>query len=59
MKKINWGVIGLGNVAQRFLESFSEVENANLIAIASKNKIKLEENVKKTIIDLKKPNRRM
>jgi len=47
MKKINWGVIGLGNVAQKFLESFSEVKNANLVAIASNNKYKLEENKNK------------
>jgi predicted dehydrogenase len=43
MKKINWGVIGLGNIAQQFLESFSEVRNAKLIAIASNDKHKLEE----------------
>lgn len=43
MKKINWGVIGLGNIAQQFLESFSEVKNAKLIAIASNDKYKLEE----------------
>ena len=40
MKKINWGVIGLGNIAQKFLESFSEVKNANLVAIASNDKFK-------------------
>ena len=47
MKKINWGVIGLGNIAQKFLESFSEVKNANLVAIASNDKFKLEENKNK------------
>ena len=47
MKKINWGVIGLGNIAQKFLESFSEVKNANLVAIASNDKYKLEENKSK------------
>ena len=47
MKKINWGVIGLGNIAQKFLESFSEVKNANLVAIASNDKFKLEENKSK------------
>ena len=51
MKKINWGVIGLGNIAQKFLESFSEVKNANLVAIASKNKYKLEENKSKLNIN--------
>tara|TARA_B100000902_G_scaffold99842_1_gene102247 strand:+ start:287 stop:1315 length:1029 start_codon:yes stop_codon:yes gene_type:complete len=47
MKKINWGVIGLGNIAQRFLESFLEVQNSNLLAIASKDSLKLEQNQKK------------
>ena len=47
MKKINWGVIGLGNIAQKFLESFSGVKNSSLLAIASKDNLKLEENKKK------------
>ncbi len=47
MKKINWGVIGLGNIAQKFLESFSDVQNSNLLAIASNNNLKLEQNKKK------------
>ena len=47
MKKINWGVIGLGNIAQRFSESFLEVQNSNLLAIASKDSLKLEQNKKK------------
>jgi predicted dehydrogenase len=42
MKKINWGIIGLGNVAQNFLEGFSNAENANLLAISSKNIEKLK-----------------
>ena len=25
MKNINWGIIGLGNIANKFAESFSEV----------------------------------
>ena len=41
MRKINWGIIGLGNVAQKFLEGFQGVENSNLLAIASKNKSKI------------------
>ena len=47
MKKINWGVIGLGNIAQTFSESFFEVQNSNLLAIASKDTFKLEQNKKK------------
>lgn len=41
MQKVNWGIIGLGNVAQRFLEGFFGVRNSNLLAIASKSKSKL------------------
>ena len=42
MKKLNWGIIGLGNIAQRFSEGFFEVKNANLLAVASRNLSKLE-----------------
>ena len=41
MRKLNWGVIGLGNVAQKFLEGFYGVENSNLLAIASRDKSKV------------------
>ena len=34
---INWGIIGLGNMANKFASSIAEVENANLKAIASNN----------------------
>jgi len=37
MKNINWGIIGLGNIANKFAESFSEVSNCSLKGIASKN----------------------
>ena len=40
MRKLNWGIIGLGNVAQKFLEGFQGVENSNLLAIASRSKTK-------------------
>ena len=40
MRKLNWGIIGLGNVAQKFLEGFHGVENSNLLAIASRSKTK-------------------
>ena len=36
MRKVNWGIIGLGNIAQKFMEGFTGVENSNLLAIASK-----------------------
>ena len=53
MKKINWGIIGLGNIAQNFSDSFQEVRNANLLAISSNNPIKLEKFQKKYDIDKK------
>jgi len=37
MKKISWGIIGLGNIALQFADAFKYVKNANLKAISSKN----------------------
>ena len=42
MEKINWGIIGLGNIAQSFSEGFLNVNNARLLAISSNNISKLE-----------------
>lgn len=42
MKKINWGIIGLGNIAHEFSKAFSEINNAKLLAISSKNENKLK-----------------
>ena len=39
--KINWGLIGLGNISKIFAEAFQSTKNANLLAIASKNEKKL------------------
>ena len=41
MKKISWGIIGLGNIANKFADAFSIVDNANLKGIASLNNNKL------------------
>jgi predicted dehydrogenase len=38
---IKWGVIGAGNMGRIFAESIKEVDNANLIAVASTNKKRL------------------
>ena len=55
MKKINWGIIGLGNIAQSFSEGFHNCDNARLLAVSSnknekldqyKNNFKLEHNIK-------------
>ena len=48
MKRINWGIIGLGNIAYSFLKSFEKTENCQLKGIASKNLQNLE-NFKKRI----------
>ena len=39
---INWGIIGLGNMANQFANAINEVEDAKLIAVASRSKYKLE-----------------
>ena len=39
---INWGIVGLGNMAHHFANSINNVENANLVAIASSSKSKSE-----------------
>ena len=38
---VKWGIIGLGNVAHEFANSFYNTKNAKLIAIASKSQSKL------------------
>ena len=42
MKKVNWGIIGLGNIATKFADGFKNSENAQLIAISSNNSNKLK-----------------
>ena len=38
---IRWGIIGLGNIANKFAESIKEVNNSKLIAIGSSTQKKL------------------
>ena len=42
MKKVNWGIIGLGAIAIQFAKGFKNLNNSNLLAIASNNKEKLD-----------------
>jgi len=42
MKKINWGIIGLGNIAQSFSDGFFNVNNSRLLAVSSRDSKKLE-----------------
>lgn len=37
LKKVNWGIIGTGNIANKFAEAFKYVDNANLQAIGSRD----------------------
>ena len=41
MRKINWGIIGLGNIALKFASGFKNINNAILKSISSKNPEKL------------------
>jgi predicted dehydrogenase len=42
MKKVNWGIIGLGGIAEVFSDAFDEAENAQLLAVASREPKKLD-----------------
>tara|TARA_B100001057_G_C22857077_1_gene953073 strand:+ start:127 stop:1155 length:1029 start_codon:yes stop_codon:yes gene_type:complete len=42
MRRINWGIIGLGNIANKFSKEFDKIGNAKLLAVASKNNYKLK-----------------
>ena len=53
MNKINWGIIGLGQVALKFAEAFKNIKNSRLIAVSSKNTNKLEHFKKKFQINEK------
>ena len=53
MKKINWGIIGLGAIAQKFSEAFADTNNSKLLAVASNNYKKLENFKKKFDIEEK------
>ena len=41
MEKINWGILGLGDIAHTFSKGFIETSNAKLLAVSSKDNKKL------------------
>ena len=47
MKTINWGIIGLGNIAGKFADAFNSLRNCKLKGISSNNKSKIEKFKKK------------
>ena len=52
MRQINWGIIGLGNIAEEFAQAFKELSNANLLAAASRDESRLK-NLAKNLISQK------
>ncbi len=51
MKKINWGIIGLGSIAQKFSEAFAQTSNSTLLAVASNSSQKIESYKKQFFIE--------
>ena len=51
MKQINWGIIGLGAIAFKFAEGYKFLDEAKLLAIASKDSNKLKKIQEKFNID--------
>ncbi len=47
MSVINWGIIGLGKIANKFASGFDQLKNSRLYSVASKNIENLEEFQKK------------
>ena len=43
MSEINWGIIGLGKIANKFALGFKDLKNAKLLSVASRNKKNLNE----------------
>jgi predicted dehydrogenase len=39
---INWGIVGLGNMANNFAKSIDDVENAKIVSLASRSNNKLD-----------------
>ena len=41
MDNINWGILGLGDIARTFSKGFEDTSNAKLLAVASRDPEKL------------------
>lgn len=52
MSMVNWGILGAGNVANRFAESLSHVQNVRLLAVSCRTLEKAEQFAKKHHIPL-------
>ena len=37
---INWGIVGLGNMANNFAKSIDDVENAKIVSLASRSNLR-------------------
>lgn len=46
-KKIRWGIIGLGNIANKFATDLATVDNAELVAVASRSQENADEFARK------------
>lgn len=46
-KVIKWGIIGLGNIAQKFAADLATIENAELVAVASRSQENADEFARK------------
>ncbi len=46
-RNIRWGIIGLGNIANKFATDLATIENAELVAVASRSQEKSDEFAKK------------
>ena len=42
MKQVNWGIIGLGNIATHIAKALKFTTNSRLVGVASKNQTKIE-----------------
>ncbi len=50
---VNWGILGLGNIADKFASAFKDIKNAKLVGIASKTQENLSKFEKKYNLEKK------